>query len=108
MWCMELLTPALYFHRTTISMTCTAMRGGGQVQGQHQGLQYKDAGVDITAGDLLVEYIKPLAKMTRQGGCNAELGGFGGLFDLTRMSESTTLSCVTGGVGPKIKVNIKK
>ena len=45
-------------------------------------LSYKDAGVDIDAGESLVEKIKPLAKSTRRAGAGAELGGFGGAFDL--------------------------
>ena len=46
------------------------------------GLTYADAGVDIDAGEMLVEAIKPLAKSTRRPGADASLGGFGALFDL--------------------------
>jgi phosphoribosylformylglycinamidine cyclo-ligase len=46
-------------------------------------LTYKDAGVDIDAGNALVERIKPACKSTRRPGCDADLGGFGGLFDLS-------------------------
>ncbi|MEL0077326.1 MAG: phosphoribosylformylglycinamidine cyclo-ligase, partial [Alphaproteobacteria bacterium] len=45
-------------------------------------LSYKDAGVDIDAGDKLVAQIAPHAKRTRRRGADASLGGFGGLFDL--------------------------
>ena len=41
-------------------------------------MTYRAAGVDIDAGDALVEAIKPLAKRTRRSGCDADLGGFGG------------------------------
>ncbi|MBS0242428.1 MAG: phosphoribosylformylglycinamidine cyclo-ligase, partial [Proteobacteria bacterium] len=43
---------------------------------------YRDAGVDIDAGNALVAAIKPLVKATRRPGADADLGGFGGLFDL--------------------------
>ena len=46
------------------------------------GLTYAQAGVDIDAGDALVEAIKPLARATARPGADASLGGFGGLFDL--------------------------
>src|ERR1700743_83793 len=46
------------------------------------GLTYKDAGVDIEAGEALVERIAPAARATRRRGADADLGGFGGLFDL--------------------------
>ena len=47
-----------------------------------QGLTYRDAGVDIDAGNALVEAIKPLVRATRRPGADAEIGGFGGVFDL--------------------------
>jgi phosphoribosylformylglycinamidine cyclo-ligase len=46
------------------------------------GLTYKDAGVDIDAGEALVARIAPAARSTRRRGADADLGGFGGLFDL--------------------------
>ncbi|CAG5128151.1 unnamed protein product, partial [Candidula unifasciata] len=74
-----------------------------------EGLQYKDAGVDIEAGDYLVEVIKPLAKMTRRSGCDADLGGFGGVFDLAAAGlPSCVLTCRTLGVGRKIKFAEKR
>ena len=48
------------------------------------GLTYKYAGVNIDAGDALIEAIKPDAKRTMRAGANPSLGGFGGLFDLKR------------------------
>ncbi|BFZ23566.1 hypothetical protein BsWGS_26605 [Bradybaena similaris] len=74
-----------------------------------EGLQYKDAGVDIEAGDYLVQVIKPLAKMTRRSGCDADLGGFGGVFDLAKAGMSNcVITCRTRGVGRKIKFAEKR
>ena len=53
------------------------------------GLTYKDAGVDIDAGNALVNAIKPLTKATRRPGADGELGGFGGLFDLKAAGFNT-------------------
>ena len=50
--------------------------------GVSPGISYADAGVDIDAGNALVEAIKPLVRSTRRPGADAEIGGFGGLFDL--------------------------
>ena len=47
-----------------------------------KGLTYAEAGVDIDAGNRMVELIKPLVRATARAGANAEIGGFGGLFDL--------------------------
>jgi phosphoribosylformylglycinamidine cyclo-ligase len=49
-----------------------------------KGLTYAEAGVDIDAGNRMVELIKPLVRATRRAGADAEIGGFGGLFDLKR------------------------
>ncbi|CAM9446660.1 unnamed protein product [Heterosigma akashiwo] len=54
----------------------------GKIGPEAKGLSYKDAGVDIDAGNELIERIKPACKSTRRPGCDADLGGFGGLFDL--------------------------
>jgi phosphoribosylformylglycinamidine cyclo-ligase len=51
--------------------------------------RYKEAGVDIDAGDALVEAIKPLAKSTARPGSDAGLGGFGAFFDLARLGIGT-------------------
>jgi len=47
-----------------------------------KGLTYAEAGVDIDAGNRMVDLIKPLVRATARAGANAEIGGFGGLFDL--------------------------
>ncbi|KAM7132557.1 trifunctional purine biosynthetic protein adenosine-3 [Molossus nigricans] len=72
---------------------------------QPRGLTYKDSGVDIAAGNLLVEKIKPLAKATSRPGCNVDLGGFAGLFDLKAAGfKDPLLVSGTDGVGTKLKV----
>ncbi|XP_051765849.1 trifunctional purine biosynthetic protein adenosine-3-like [Ctenopharyngodon idella] len=70
-----------------------------------RGLTYKDSGVDIAAGNRLVDLIKPLAKATSRPGCNAELGGFAGLFDLKAAGfVDPILVSGTDGVGTKLKI----
>ncbi|KAL1022372.1 hypothetical protein UPYG_G00025910 [Umbra pygmaea] len=72
---------------------------------QQRGLTYKDSGVDIAAGNRLVDMIKPLAKATSRSGCNAELGGFAGLFDLKAAGfVDPILVSGTDGVGTKLKI----
>ena len=69
------------------------------------GLTYQDAGVDIGAGDALVKAIKPFAKATARAGCSAELGQFGGLFDVKAAGYTDPLLVSgTDGVGTKLKV----
>lgn len=69
---------------------------------------YKSAGVDIDAGDALVNNIKPLAASTRRPGADANLGGFGGLFDLKAAGFSDPiLVAANDGVGTKLKVAIE-
>jgi phosphoribosylformylglycinamidine cyclo-ligase len=66
---------------------------------------YKNAGVDVTAGNALVELIKPLARSTRRPGADSELGGFGGLFDLKAAGfRDPVLVAGTDGVGTKLLV----
>ncbi|MDP6926164.1 MAG: AIR synthase related protein, partial [Rhodospirillales bacterium] len=68
-------------------------------------LSYKDAGVDIDAGDAFVDTIKPLAKSTDRPGVTGGLGGFGGLFDLKAAGFSDPgLVAATDGVGTKLKI----
>ncbi|CAH2219243.1 trifunctional purine biosynthetic adenosine-3 [Pelobates cultripes] len=68
-------------------------------------LTYKDSGVDIAAGNTLVQRIKPLATATARTGCNPELGGFAGLFDLKAAGFiDPLLVSGTDGVGTKLKV----
>jgi phosphoribosylaminoimidazole synthetase len=72
------------------------------------GLTYAQAGVDIDAGDALVEAIKPLARATARPGADASLGGFGGLFDLKAAGfKDPLLVAGTDGVGTKLKVAIE-
>lgn len=71
------------------------------------GLTYKDAGVDIDAGEALVERIGPAARATRRRGADADLGGFGGLFDLKAAGfKDPILVAGTDGVGTKLKLAI--
>ena len=68
---------------------------------------YRDAGVDIEAGDALVEAIKPLAKATTRAGVMGGLGGFGALFDLKAAGfTDPVLVSTTDGVGTKLKIAI--
>ncbi len=71
-------------------------------------VSYRDAGVDIDAGNRLVEAIKPLARMTRRSGADTDLGGFGALFDLKRAGfRDPILVSATDGVGTKLKIAIE-
>ena len=73
-----------------------------------KGLTYAEAGVDIDAGNRMVELIKPLVRATARAGANAEIGGFGGLFDLKRAGFSDpVLVAATDGVGTKLKIAIE-
>jgi phosphoribosylaminoimidazole synthetase len=84
--------------------------GGGAGAGSGAGggrLTYAQAGVDIDAGDALVENIKPMCKSTARAGADADLGGFGGLFDLRAAGfKDPLLVSGTDGVGTKLKVAI--
>jgi phosphoribosylformylglycinamidine cyclo-ligase len=72
------------------------------------GLTYRDAGVDIDAGNALVDRIKPLVKATRRVGADAEIGGFGGLFDLAACKfRDPVLVAANDGVGTKLAVAIE-
>ena len=69
---------------------------------------YKVAGVDIEAGNELVRRIVPLAKATSRPGADADLGGFGGLFDLAACHyKDPVLVAANDGVGTKLKVAIE-
>ncbi|WP_421786902.1 phosphoribosylformylglycinamidine cyclo-ligase [Hyphobacterium sp.] len=77
-------------------------------QDKKNSLTYADAGVDIDAGDALVDRIKPLAKSTARPGAEAALGGFGGAFDLKAAGyEDPILVSGTDGVGTKLRIAIE-
>ncbi|OQW54038.1 MAG: phosphoribosylformylglycinamidine cyclo-ligase [Proteobacteria bacterium SG_bin9] len=72
------------------------------------GLSYSDAGVDIDAGNRLVDLIKPMVRATARPGADAEIGGFGGLFDLKAAGfKDPVLVAATDGVGTKVKIAIE-
>jgi len=71
-------------------------------------ITYRDSGVDIDAGNALVEAIKPLVKATRRPGADADLGGFGGLFDLKAAGfKDPILVAANDGVGTKLMIAIE-
>jgi phosphoribosylformylglycinamidine cyclo-ligase len=72
------------------------------------GLTYAEAGVDIDAGNRLVDLIKPMVRATARAGADAEIGGFGGLFDLKAAGfTDPVLVAANDGVGTKVKVAIE-
>ncbi|HEX2137209.1 MAG TPA: phosphoribosylformylglycinamidine cyclo-ligase [Microvirga sp.] len=72
------------------------------------GLTYAGAGVDINAGNAMVEAIKPLVRATRRPGADAEIGGFGGLFDLGAAGfKDPILVAANDGVGTKVKIAVE-
>ncbi len=73
-----------------------------------RGLTYAQAGVDIDAGNRMVDLIKPLVRATARAGADAEIGGFGGLFDLKRAGfKDPVLVAANDGVGTKVKIAIE-
>ncbi|MCK9989862.1 MAG: phosphoribosylformylglycinamidine cyclo-ligase [Rugosibacter sp.] len=70
----------------------------------HSSLTYRDAGVDIDAGDALVERIKPAAKRTMRPEVLAGIGGFGALFEISKKYREPVLVSGTDGVGTKLKL----
>src|SRR5438552_16935523 len=71
------------------------------------GLTYAASGVDIDAGNRLVDLIKPLVRATARPGADAEIGGFGGLFDPKAAGfKDPVLVAATDGVGTKVKIAI--
>src|SRR5262245_53649807 len=71
-------------------------------------ISYRDAGVDIDAGNALVAAIKPLATATRRAGADADLGGFGALFDLKAAGfRDPILVAANDGVGTKLRIAIE-
>ncbi len=84
------------------------MARGEDARGVNEHLTYRDAGVDIDAGEALVEAIKPLARATTRPGVMGGLGGFGALFDLKAAGfRDPILVSTTDGVGTKLRVAIE-
>ncbi len=74
---------------------------------KNKGLSYRDAGVDIDAGNRLVDLIKPLTRATARPGADGSIGGFGGVFDLAKAGyRDPLLVAATDGVGTKLKLAI--
>ncbi|MCL2714453.1 MAG: phosphoribosylformylglycinamidine cyclo-ligase [Alphaproteobacteria bacterium] len=72
------------------------------------GLTYADSGVDIDAGNRLIDLLKPLVRATARKGADAEIGGFGGVFDLKATGfKDPLLVAATDGVGTKLKIAIE-
>jgi phosphoribosylformylglycinamidine cyclo-ligase len=75
---------------------------------KERGLTYAQAGVDIGAGNRMVDLIKPLVRATARPGADAEIGGFGGLFDLKPLGfKDPILVAANDGVGTKVKIAIE-
>ena len=84
------------------------MNETGEKAGPRVPLTYAQAGVDIDAGNAMVEKIKPLVRATRRRGTAAEIGGFGGLFDLKAAGfRDPILVAANDGVGTKVKLAIE-
>jgi phosphoribosylamine--glycine ligase/phosphoribosylformylglycinamidine cyclo-ligase len=75
---------------------------------ESKGLTYADAGVSVDAGNSLVQRIKPFVRKTRRTGSDAEIGGFGGVFDLKATGyQDPVLVSATDGVGTKLHVAVE-
>src|SRR5467141_3274166 len=75
---------------------------------RRNGLTYADSGVDIDAGNRMVDLIKPLVRATARAGADAEIGGFGGLLDLSGAGfRDPVLVAATDGVGTKVRIAIE-
>ena len=75
---------------------------------KERGLTYAQAGVNIDSGNRMVDLIKPLVRATARPGADAEIGGFGGLFDLKRAGfKDPVLVAANDGVGTKVKIAIE-
>ncbi|MCC3244156.1 phosphoribosylformylglycinamidine cyclo-ligase [Methylocystis sp. WRRC1] len=78
------------------------------MQNNSKGLTYAEAGVDIDAGNRLVDMIRPAVRATRRPGADGEIGGFGGVFDLKAAGFSDPLLIAANdGVGTKVKIAIE-
>src|ERR1051325_5339411 len=91
-----------------IHVNCRAHRRGivamaGSSGAAERTSAYAEAGVDIDAGNRLIDLIAPLARATRRRGADAELGGFGALFDLKAAGfRDPVLVATTDGVGTRL------
>src|SRR5918993_223373 len=73
-----------------------------------RGLTYAQSGVDIDAGNRMLQLIRPLVRTTMRPGTDGEIGGFGGLFDLKQAGFSDpVLVAATDGVGTKVKIAVE-
>ncbi len=78
------------------------------MQHKPNGLTYAEAGVDIDAGNRLVDLIRPAVRATRRPGADGEIGGFGGVFDLKAAGfADPLLVAANDGVGTKVKIAIE-
>lgn len=86
----------------------TVDKSASDMSANTEKMTYADAGVDIDAGNLMVEKIKPLVKSTCRSGADGEIGGFGGLFDLKAAGfNDPILVAANDGVGTKLKIAIE-
>ncbi|ODT29372.1 MAG: phosphoribosylformylglycinamidine cyclo-ligase, partial [Hyphomicrobium sp. SCN 65-11] len=86
----------------------TSIGHNGAATDPNAPVTYRDSGVDIDAGNALVAAIKPLVRATRRPGADADLGGFGGLFDLKAAGyKDPILVAANDGVGTKLKIAIE-
>lgn len=98
----QLLEGAAFLHAIALAQTGLLLKH----KAKKKEITYADAGVSIDAGNELVNRIKPLCKSTIRLGCDADLGGFGGIFDLQAAGydKDTALVACTDGVGTKLRV----
>src|SRR5262245_14668078 len=95
-------------HTARFRRRTRAHSGDDGMPGRRNGLTYAQAGVDIDAGNRMVELIKPLVRATARPGTDAAIGGFGGFSGRKRAGSSDPrLVASTDGVGTKVKIAIE-
>ena len=100
--------PAIVILRMILSENRWITCCGAKMAEKERGLTYAQAGVDIDAGNRMVDLIKPLVRATARPGADSEIGGFGGLFDLKRAGfKDPVLVAANDGVGTKVKIAIE-